>query len=506
MPAAIAQTVPLTIGSPEQFRDLRTALRQADFTDESICRRVGIKSIFDFRTVREGREIGTEIRDTLDVLIRLLMDEESIEENAIALPQPDILACLKNLGVVTGMPAQPSRLYSTVVLYPVSGLYTASDRTFLPDGEFHPLPADAVYAAITANTGRFLSVLPDEPCEAFLDLCAGTGIAAMVAGARYARHAWAADLGLRSVHFADFNRRLNGLGNVTSVQGDLYEATGDLTFDRIAAHPPYVPGKDRALLFRDGGEDGEQILARIVQGLPRHLRRGGRFYCVTIATDREGELFEQRIRRWLGESESEFDVILVATEFRRRPEKLKEAVIKAKGRLGDFAPAAALYEKLKVTGVFYGTVVLERKTSARPAATARAVKASNAASEAVEWFRKWETAAVEPGFLSILLDSRPRLTRSLSLLVTHTAQDGELLPSKFELRASYPLIAEAAIDGWMAVLVGACDGKRTGRELFSSLRDQQVIAPTMTEDEFAGVLRLLVSNAFLELEQFLLPG
>jgi SAM-dependent methyltransferase len=506
MTSASSPTVPLIIGTPEQFRDFRTALRQLDFTEESICRRVGIKTIFDFKTVLEGREAGIETRDSLDVLVRLLMDEEVVDENLTALLPAGVLATMEALGVVIRMPGEPSRVYSTVVLYPVSGLYAASDRTFPPEGENYPLPADAVYAGITANTGRFLSILPEEPCEAFLDLCAGSGIAAMVAGARYARQAWAADLGLRSVHFADFNSRLNGLENVTSVQGDLYGAIGDLTFDRIAAHPPYVPAKDSALLFRDGGEDGEQILARIVQDVPRHLRPGGRFYCVTLATDREGESFEQRIRRWLGRSEAEFDVILVATEFRSRPEKFLDALVKARGRLRDTSPTTALFEKLKVTGVFYGTVVLERKTDARPAATARAVKALNITGAAVEWLRRWETAAARPGFLSSLLDSPPRLARNLSLQVTHTPQEGGLEPSKFELRASYPLVAEATIDPWVAVLIGGCDGKRTGRELFSSLRDQQVIAPTMSEDEFAGVLRLLISNGFLELEQFRLPG
>jgi hypothetical protein len=130
----------------------------------------------------------------------------------------------------------------------------------------------------------------------------------------------------------------------------------------------------------------------------------------------------------------------------------------------------------------------------------------HAAGEAVEWFRRWETGAAEPGFLASLLDSAPRLARNLLLQVTHTPRDGELLPSKFELRATYPLVAEATIDPWVAVLIGGCNGKRTGRDLFSSLRDQQVIAATMSEDEFAGILRLLISNGFLELEQFALPS
>lgn len=69
----------------------------------------------------------------------------------------------------------------------------------------------------------------------------------------------------------------------------------------IVAHPPYIPDGANKLLFRDGGEDGEQIFRRIVQGLPQYLKPGGRFYCVTTATDRENESLQDRVRGWLGE-------------------------------------------------------------------------------------------------------------------------------------------------------------------------------------------------------------
>ena len=40
-------------------------------------------------------------------------------------------------------------------------------------------------------------------------------------------------------------------------------------------HPPYIPAKETELIFRDGGKDGEQIIRRAVEGLPRFLRPGG---------------------------------------------------------------------------------------------------------------------------------------------------------------------------------------------------------------------------------------
>jgi methylase of polypeptide subunit release factors len=503
---AAVPSMPLTIGSAKQFRTLRDSLMQLQFTEKGICRRLELDSIFEFRCIREERQTGIETRDALDVLIRLLMDGETVGTEQIGLLPAGLIDTLEALGLALKAPEGETRYYCPVVLYPVAGLYTASDRNFPPDGIHYPLPPDVVYPAITANTRRFLSILPNDPCEAFLDLCSGTGIAAMVAAAHHARRSWAADLAERCVHFSDFNRRLSGLENVTSAQGDLYDATGGLTFDRIVAHPPYVPSKDYEYLFRDGGEDGEQILGRIVAGLPRYLRPGGRFYCQTLATDREGETVEQRLRRWLGDAESEFDVFGIATEYRRKPEKVIEAVIKAKGRLGKLGEKAQLYEKLRVTGVFYGTLVIERRQGGGAAAvTARAVKSPQATGDAVEWLRRWEQAAASPEFLPQILECRPRLAAHCTLHVVHTVQDGQFVPTQFEARSSYPLTAVAPLEPWVAVLMGACDGTRTARELFVSFREQDVISAVITEIDFAAILKQLFSNTFLEHERYPLP-
>src|SRR5207245_1035784 len=158
------------------------------------------------------------------------------------------------------------------------GLYIVSDRSRPEEGVEGQPPEDFVYPAIVPNTELLLELAPCQPCDAFLDLCSGTAIAALVAAKSGARQAWAFDITGRSTHFAEFNRRLNGIANMTPATGDLYEPAGDLTFDRIVAHPPYVPVYRPQLIFDSGGHDGEQIVRRIIEGLPRYLRPGGRFY------------------------------------------------------------------------------------------------------------------------------------------------------------------------------------------------------------------------------------
>src|SRR5581483_6121649 len=143
------QSLPLLIGSADQFAALRSLLERLGYTESAICRRVGIQSIFQFRTIREDRKTGLEMNDALDALIRLLMDEEVLSEAELRLLPPGTLESMAGLGVVQELGRSAPAWFATVVLYPVAGLYVASDRTFLPgETEARDLPADAVYAAI----------------------------------------------------------------------------------------------------------------------------------------------------------------------------------------------------------------------------------------------------------------------------------------------------------------------------------------------------------------------
>jgi tRNA1(Val) A37 N6-methylase TrmN6 len=368
------------------------------------------------------------------------------------------------------------------------------------------LPEDVVYASITKNTGRFVSILPGDPCENLLELCAGTGIAALIGASRYARNSWACDLSGRCTHFAEFNRHLNGLENLLALQGDLYQPVEGLKFDRIVAHPPYVPAEEQKLMFRDGGEDGEQILRSIVMGLPDFLIPGGRFYALTLATDREGETLEQRVRKWLGEAHSDFDVHLVYNDAERRPDVLLQAVVDAKGKLGELGPRSKVFERLKVETILYGVIVVERHETARAPLTGRCKKSRNSGSDIVEWFRHWQVSTAAADFASTLMHARPRLAASLILAVTHTVQGGELTPAEFRMRSEQPLNSDARVEPWVAVLVGACDGSRTVRELFGYLKEQEVITAEMSLAEFGGVVKLLIESGFLEIAEFPLPA
>src|SRR5215207_4107444 len=257
----------LKIRQPEQLRHLRLLLQDAEFTVPAVCQRLGIESIYDFRSIREGRTVGLELQDSLDLLIRLFMDVELLDRDLVRrLLPPDGLMLLESFGLLRTYAGDERQCHAAVLLYPTDSLWVVSDLNVSPAGPAElPLAEDAVYPAITKNTRHFLSSLPSTPCERFLELCAGTGIAALLA-TRYATQTWAVDITERATHFARFNAALNGIDTCTAVQGDLYDPVRGRCFDRIVAHPPYMPSLEQKYIFRDGGEDGEQITRRIIAG------------------------------------------------------------------------------------------------------------------------------------------------------------------------------------------------------------------------------------------------
>jgi SAM-dependent methyltransferase len=304
-----AERTPLRLVEPGRFKALREFLGEADFTEAGICRRLGIPSFNDFGDARLGSRFPNGFESPQDVLIRLFLGCETAQRSEVE----HVLGCaalelLEEAGLLEPDPADPGRSIAPVGLCPTRGLYLVSDR----GPAASPQAGDLVYPAILENTQDFLNSIPDARCGSLLDLGTGTGVAALLAARDYAGHAWACDITPRSAHFAEFNRRLNGIDNVTVARGDLYEAVGGRMFDRIVTHPPYVPVSNPTWIFRDGGDDGETIVRRAIEGLPRHLAPGGRFCSLTLISDRQDEPAESRVRAWLGDAGPEFDVAVIA--------------------------------------------------------------------------------------------------------------------------------------------------------------------------------------------------
>lgn len=512
MPAAgraAAAAIPIRLGDAGQFAALRAGLDRAGYDTAGVCERMGIGSIYVFRTTSEGRAPLDPGRDALALLIHVFLDGQIVKRAVLErLLEPPTVQAMDALGLLRELPDDTGRCLATVLLYPTESLWIVSDRDYDPTTE-HPerpvLTADSVYPAITPNTGDFLSMLPGSSCGRVLDLCSGTGIAALVQ-ARRAGHAWAVDVTERSTLFARFNAALNGVDNVTALQGDLYDAVAGESFDRIIAHPPYMPALEETYIYRDGGADGEQITRRVIEGLPRFLSPGGTFHCSCMATDRRDAPLQDRIRAMLGSTAGEYDII-VAT-LGASPPREHYATELADGKVSADAASAhvrALLD-LGVEQLVVSTIAIYRHGQPRDGITVRRQRGPGAGYPALEWLHRWETAVVGPDVDDQIVGSHPRLSPEVRLHVVSRGGSDGWQAEEFLVETDQPFATTMKSTESVAAFLARCDGRRSLAQHLQELKRSGSVAETTTERQFAGMLMPLLAAGYIEVEAFPLPA
>ncbi len=481
-------------GSADEFAALRDLLAGAGYCEEGIRQLLAAQDLSRYQKPPWSVLRRQPVSGALDVLVRLFFHCVYVEQAALEQWLPTAgLAALESLHLLAGEGPR----YATAGIVPVGPWLTLCDRVETPEGTPCELPDDVVYPAGTEHSREFQGILPQTPCEALLDIGTGTGIAALAAS-RYAAQVWGTDIAARSVRFADFNCRLNGVENVTLALGDLYGPVEGLTFDRIVTHPPYVPARRNSVIFRDAGEDGEQILRRIVEGLPQFLRPGGRFYTLVTAADCEGQAFEDRIRAWLGEAEREFDLVLISHTLTTPKDLVANMLAKRNTAMEDVLYRQELWERRKVQFLFYGTVLARRHGEARPAFTARVQKGEGYAAKHAEWLMNWHSRA---GDTARLLNCRPAISPGAELAVFHHVREGRLAADGYSLRAPGPFDTECIVQPWLAKIVAQCDGRTSWGELMESARRSGMIDPGTTAEEFASVLVAIAGSGLLRVQE-----
>jgi len=481
---------PVRLGTESEFIALRNALLACDYTEAAICQRYQIARVSDLRA-----DAAIEPTDVVRALVRLFIEGGALPPSATSqLPIAELAA----LGFIN---ASPDRIVANAMLYPTRGLYIASDRSH-PIEKDSPPPDDIVYPAIVPNTELFLDYIPRTPCDALLDLCSGTGIAALVAAKSGARHAWAFDLTPRCTHFAEFNRRLNAVSNMTPAAGDLYQPAGDLTFDRIVSHPPYLPVYRPHFVFDSGGQDGEQVVKRMVEDLPRYLRPGGRFYALTMGSDRS-QPFEMRLRQWLGQSQGDFDVTFLVRRAISPREYSADTVVLHKGSAEDIAGWRELFKQWGVRSMAYGIVVIQRRASNRQVFTVRRESGENTGPAELEWLVDWATAGLDA---SMVLTLKPNTREKVTLRIDHLFTENDWHPASYRVASDYPFNEDMRAEPWTAHMLTLADGSRTVQELLDRLKSDAALPESVEPTEFAKAVATMISTGLLEVDDFKLPA
>src|SRR4051812_28156302 len=181
--------LPIRFGTDEQFAALNMMLQDADFNDASLCARAEVQSVYEVLLSEVRQKHKPPLTDTLDALMWVLLEGRPISLSSWNhLIQDEMTEMLTALGLLV---EQAGEYICPIALYPIENLYVVSDRN-------SDLP-DKVYPALIKETGQFLDIIPRSPCKRFLEGCAGTAVAALLAARDFAAQSYGYDIAERSV-------------------------------------------------------------------------------------------------------------------------------------------------------------------------------------------------------------------------------------------------------------------------------------------------------------------
>lgn len=165
-----------------------------------------------------------------------------------------------------------------------------------------------------------------------LDLCTGSGCLAVLAALTFPRaEIDATDLSAAALALARTNVANHRFGDrITLHRGDLFAPLGVKRYDLIISNPPYVDAHGMARLppeYRHeprmalaAGDDGLDLVRRILAEAPRHLTRHGALLCEIGRGRRALEAaFPKLPFLWLDTEHSEGEVFwITASDLKRR--------------------------------------------------------------------------------------------------------------------------------------------------------------------------------------------
>jgi ribosomal protein L3 glutamine methyltransferase len=173
-------------------------------------------------------------------------------------------------------------------------------------------------------------VLPiDDPGKVrrVLDLCTGSGCLAVLAALAFPRaRIDAADLSASALSLARRNVASHRLGDRISLhRGDLFAPLEGKRYDLIISNPPYVDARTMATLppeYRHeprlalaAGDDGLDLVRRILAEATRHLSRNGGLICeIGRGRGRLEAAFPRLPFLWLDTEQSEGEVFWLSAK------------------------------------------------------------------------------------------------------------------------------------------------------------------------------------------------
>ncbi len=279
-------------------------------------------------------------------------------------------------------------------ILPVADLLVASDDDPTREGE---LPPDFV-AAYTAASRLCDALTPRPEVERALDVGTGSGVHALLA-ARHAKHVIATDVNLRALAYTELNAGLNGMRNIETREGSLFEPVEGERFDLIACNAPYVVSPETRWAYRDGGFEADEVSQRVVALAAEHLNDGGYASLLVSWLGRDAEKPDEKALEWAEASGCDSWILPVwggdpVTHAASWNDHLQDDSEAYETALEDWT---SYLDELGVKWVSEGGIVLHRRDGFEPTSRIDSVEDDDLDDAADQILRAFESRAVLAG-------------------------------------------------------------------------------------------------------------
>ena len=501
--------MPIRIGSAEEFARCRDFLRAAGFDERAVTSTLKISDISQIPYVDTAAIDSDSVLPVLLALIDFFVLGNVVTADGLltrcgeaaftAFAGLGLIRDARRFAALAALDLLAGSVICPISLYPVDGLLIASDRRIYVGGDAVPIPAGVVFPAHDSGTLKMLRLLPAAAGGDAVDLCGGSGVGALHL-ARNGSRAATADITARAAHFAAFNARLNGI-EIEILRGDLYAPVAGREFDLICAHPPWVPSTGDAMVFRDGGDTGEAIVERVFAGISKHLRQGGTGVVVSLGRDGRDARYEQRVRRWLGHTGRDCDVILGVDQMLSIDDMVES--IRRLHLNNDAEKAermAARFRELGTERFVYGAVLVRRTAAVVAEPPLRLRMSSAATATDFERVFAWRQHRRRPEFVDWLTAARPRLCPQLESNVRSVVRNGVMVTESAILTAKRPLAAAVRPDVWIARLLERLEGTQTVEQTFDAARQAGQMPADFTLAAFADLVGQMIERGLLDVD------
>ena len=495
---ATGPSVPRFEGA-DDYAAARECFAATGYASAGITRRLGVDTVPTVGSANHPLFLWrTRNLDALDAFIRLFL-------MAIPVPAAAARGALGRVPLEAWLDAgllMPrgggAEVAATVRLVPYANLLFASD--------LNPRSADEVRTDYVMGVGAATITLANatirRPSRSTLDLGSGCGTLSLLA-APHSGRVVALDRNGRAVEFARFNAHLNGVSNISHVEGNLFDPVQGREFDLIVTNPPFVISPESRYLFRDSGMRGDEICRTIIRQAPAHLAEGGFCQMLCNWAHIEGEDWKDHLAGWFEASGCDAWVVRSETQdaatyadvWLRQTEKHE---LEKSPRI--FDDWMGYYKRNGIEAVSAGLISL-RKSSGRP----NWVRIEDAPSKMVGpigediargfGLRTFLETAGDEALLAcrLRLDGQVRLEQHYE-----AAPDGwRVLESSVYRAAGFAHRGKA--DPYIAKLMSRCTGERTTRELVDDLARELGRTSAEVTPPVLGVMRQLMEQGFLVL-------